>query len=218
MAAHLWNQVVSGYRMTEKRTSLAFGVGSSGNAGSSATSSTREQMKMAISFYDASVASYIQVMGAAGGVLEKSLAHFHAKGIDPETIVDTRLAPDMLPFSFQIHSIVHHSLGAIEGIKSGVFRPPGEKPPHTYVRLQALLGDALSSLKKLSPADVNALETNDVVFEIRGMKMPFTASGFLLSFSLPNFYFHATTAYDILRSHGAPLGKRDFMGTPRMKG
>jgi hypothetical protein len=174
-------------------------------------------MKMAISFYDASVASYVQILGATSGVLEKSLVHFHAKGIDPETIVETRLIPDMLPFSFQIHSIVHHSLQAIEGIKRGVFTPPGEKPPHTYIQLQALVGDTLSSLKKLSPDEVNALEANDVVFEIRGMKMPFTASGFLLSFSLPNFYFHAATAYDILRSKGAPLGKRDFMGSPRMK-
>ncbi|MGD0191473.1 MAG: DUF1993 domain-containing protein [Rhizomicrobium sp.] len=173
---------------------------------------------MAISFYDASVASYVQTLGAMTGVLDKGLAHLRTNGIDPEAIVETRLVPDMLPFRFQIHSVVHHSLGAIEGIKRGVFAPPGEKPPHTYAQLQTLVADTLATLKKLSPEDVNALEANDVVFEIRGMKMPFTASGFLLSFSLPNFYFHATTAYDILRSKGAALGKRDFMGTPRMKG
>ena len=172
---------------------------------------------MAISFYDASVASYVQILGALAGVLDKGLAHCRAKGIDPETIVETRLTPDMLPFSFQIHSVAHHSLGAIEGIKRGVFSPPGERPPHSYAQLQTVVTDTLERLKKFTPEEVNALESNDVVFEIRGMKMPFTASGFLLSFSLPNFYFHATTAYDILRSKGTPIGKRDFMGPPRMK-
>lgn len=172
---------------------------------------------MAVSFYDASVGNYLQIMGATSGVLEKGLAHCREASIDPEAIVDTRLAGDMLPFSFQIHSVVHHSLGAIEAFKSGVFRPPGEKPRHSYAQLQGLLGETLATLKKLTPEEVNALEGNDVVFEFRDMKMPFTATGFLFSFSLPNFYFHATTAYDILRSKGAKLGKRDFMGALRMK-
>ena len=172
---------------------------------------------MAISFYESSVASYLQTLGAMTGVLDKGLGHCRECGIDPEAIVETRLAPDMLPFSFQIHSVAHHSLGAIEGIKSGVFGPPGPKEPHTYAQLQGVVADTLAALKKLTPAEVNALESNDVVFEIRGMKMPFTAVGFLQSFSLPNFYFHATTAYDILRSKGTKIGKRDFMGPPRMK-
>jgi hypothetical protein len=175
---------------------------------------------MAISFYDASVANYIQIVGAMTGVLDKGLKHCREADIDPETIVAARLAPDMLPFSFQIHSIAHHSLGAIEGMKAGVFHPPGDKPPHTYAQLQGVIADTLSSLQKLTPAEANALEGNDVVFEITSMnmKMPFTATGFLMSFSLPNFFFHATTAYDILRAHGVPLGKRDFMGVPRLKG
>jgi hypothetical protein len=172
---------------------------------------------MPISFYDVSVATYLQILGAMTGVLDKGLTHCHSSNVDPEMIVEARLAPDMLPFSFQIHSVAHHSLGAIEGIKSGVFKPPGEKPPHTYGQLQALVSDTHAALKKLSPEEVNALEAHDLIFEIRGMKMLFTASGFLLSFSLPNFYFHATTAYDILRLKGAPLGKRVFMGSPRMK-
>ena len=172
---------------------------------------------MAISFYDASVANYVQTLTAMTGVLDKGLGHCRESSIDPEAIVETRLAPDMLPFSFQIHSVAHHSLGAIEGIRSGVFRPPGPKEPHTYAQLQGVVADTLAALKKLTPAEVNGLESNDVVFEMRGMQMPFTAVGFLQSFSLPNFYFHATTAYDILRSKGAKLGKRDFMGALRMK-
>jgi hypothetical protein len=173
---------------------------------------------MAISFYDASVANYVQIVGAMIGVLEKGLKHCREAGIDPETIVETRLAPDMLPFRFQVQSVAHHSLGAIESIKRGKFGPPPPYAPHGYAQLQNLLADTLASLQKLTPREVNALEDSDVVIEVMDRKMPFTATGFLLSVSLPNFFFHATTAYDILRSKGVPLRKRDFTGALRMKG
>jgi hypothetical protein len=123
----------------------------------------------------------------------------------------------MLPFRFQIISVAHHSIGAIEGVKQGVFRPPGEMPPLDFAALQKLVADAREALQKVTPAEVNALEGRDMEFQFRDFKMPFTAEGFLMSFSLPNFYFHAATAYDILRSKGVPLGKRDFMGALRMR-
>jgi hypothetical protein len=136
---------------------------------------------------------------------------------DPHQVVETRLYPDMLPFRFQIQSVAHHSVGAIEGVTSGVFRPPSNLPNSDYAGLQALIASARETLEKKAPETINALEGTDVLFEIRNTKLPFTAAGFLLSFSLPNFYFHATTAYDILRTKGVPLGKRDFMGQMRMK-
>ena len=176
-----------------------------------------EEKAVAITFYEASVANYLQTLGAVTGILGKGLAHCHEQGIDPQGIVDTRLAPDMLPFSFQIHSVVHHSRNALEGMRTGVFRPPGPKEPHSYEQLQALVAESVDGLKALTPDEVNALEANDVVFEIGKMKMPFTATGCLFSFSWPNFYFHSATAYDILRSKGVSLGKRDFMGALRLK-
>jgi hypothetical protein len=172
---------------------------------------------MAISLYDLSVASYLQTLGGVAGFLEKALAHFSANGVDPEAIVETRIHPDMLPFRFQLQSVAHHSLGAMEGVKQGLFQPPPQAPAYDYRGLQKLVADARAGLEKLTPAEVNALEGKDVVFQLRDFKMPFTAEGFLLSFSLPNFYFHATTAYDILRMKGAPLGKRDYMGQMRLK-
>ena len=172
---------------------------------------------MAITFYDASVANYLQTIGAVSGFLGKGLTYFQENGIDPQSIVETRLAGDMLPFAFQLYSVVHHSVHALEGIKSGVFRPPSQLPPNSYEQWQAFVAEAQETLKSLTPQDLNALEGNDVVFELGKMKMPFTATGFLFSFSLPNFYFHAATAYDILRSKGVPLGKRDFMGAMRLK-
>lgn len=172
---------------------------------------------MTISLYDASAARYIQTLGAVSGFLDKGLAHCREKGIDPEAIVETRLFPDMHPFRFQIHSVVLHSVGAIEAIRSGAFQRP-ERPQHDYAGLQNLVGQARETLQKLTPEEINSREDADVVFETRDSKRLFTAQGFILSFSLPNFYFHATTAYDILRMKGVPVGKRDFMGKLQLKG
>lgn len=171
---------------------------------------------MSISLHEASVLAYLQTLAAVSGFLDKGLAHCRAQGLDPEQIVETRLHPDMLPFRFQIQSVAHHSLGAIAGIRSGVFRPPSDSPPHDYAALQALIASSSDELALLSPDEINAHAGGAVVFEFRDLRMPFTAEAFVLSFSLPNFHFHATTAYDILRSRGVPLGKRDYLGRLRL--
>jgi uncharacterized protein len=173
---------------------------------------------MAFSLYDATVANYLQILAAVGGYLEKSLTHFREKGIDSADIVETRLAPDMLPFRSQIVSVVHHSRGALEAAKNGVFVPPSGKPDLDYAALQALVTEARNELSALTPEAVNALAGRDVTFKLGDRALPFTTEGFLMSFSLPNFFFHATTAYDILRHKGAPLGKRDFLGKLKLKG
>ncbi len=172
---------------------------------------------MAFSLSDASVANFLQTLGGVSGFLDKALAHFKEKGIDPEEIVETRLYPDMLPFRFQIVSVAHHSRGAIEGIQKGVFSPNRGAPDLTYADLQALVIGARKMLSALTPEAVNALGSRDVMFQSGERKLAFTGEGFLMSFSLPNFYFHATTAYDILRHKGVPLGKRDFTGQLRVK-
>jgi hypothetical protein len=173
---------------------------------------------MAFSLYDATVGNYLQILGAVGGFLEKGLTHFREKGIDPAEIVETRLAPDMLPFRFQIVSVAHHSRGAMEAAKNGVFVPPSGKPDLDYSALQALVTEARNELSALTPEAVDALVGRDVTFKVGDRALPFTAEGFLMSFSLPNFFFHTTTAYDLLRHKGAPLGKRDFIGKMKMKG
>jgi uncharacterized protein len=172
---------------------------------------------MAFSLYDATVANYLQILNAVSGFLDKGLAHYREKGTDPETIVETRLAPDMLPLRFQLVSVAHHSLGAIEGVQKGVFAPNAGSPDLTYAKLQGLVTGARDKLSAMTPDAVNALGGRDVTFQVGDRKVPFISEGFLMSFSLPNFYFHATTAYDILRHTGVPLGKRDFMGKMRVK-
>lgn len=172
---------------------------------------------MALSLYDASVANYLQILGAVSVFLDRSLTHFREHNVDPETIVEARLAPDMQPLRFQIVSVAQHSRGAIEGVQQGVFHPPSMKVAYDFAGLQGLVTEARDALAVLTPEAVNALGGRDLIFQLGERKLPFTAEGFLMSFSLPNFYFHATTAYDILRTNGVPLGKRDFMGRLKMK-
>ncbi len=172
---------------------------------------------MAISLYELCVPSFLQTVGAVAGFLDRGLSHCADNNIDPGEIVETRLFPDMLPFRFQVLSVRTHSIGAIEGVKKGQFSPAAEMPPLDYTGLQKVVAETREALEKVKPEDIDALEGGDVLFAFRDFKMPFTAVGFLQSFSLPNFYFHAATAYDILRSKGVPLGKRDFMGPLRLK-
>ena len=173
---------------------------------------------MAISLYDVTVGSFMQVLGGVAGFLDKGAAHCKAKGIDLKEVVETRLYPDMLPFRFQVIAVAHHSLGAIKGVQAGLFQPPSGPMDQDYAALQKLIGDARADLQKFDRKAIEALEGKDVVFKLGERQLPFTAENFLLSFSFPNFYFHATTAYDILRMKGTPIGKRDFMGAMRMKG
>jgi hypothetical protein len=173
---------------------------------------------MAISLHDASVLSYLQILDAMKGLLQKGRDWAEANGVDPESVVEARLIEDMHPFRFQVQQVAFHSAGAIEAMRSGVLEFGKPRPQHDYAGLQALIADAAAELRALSPAEVNGFEGKDVAFRVPGKgDRVFTAENFLLSFSLPNFHFHATTAYGILRAKGAPLGKLDFMGALRLK-
>ena len=111
---------------------------------------------MSFLLYDATVANYLQILGAVSGFLEKSLTHFREKGIDPAEIVETRLAPDMLPLRFQIVSVAHHSRAAMEAAKNGIFTPPSMKPDLDYAALQTLVTEASNELSILTPEAVTS--------------------------------------------------------------
>ena len=171
---------------------------------------------MSTSLYDATVATFIQTLGAVEGFLSRGFDHCRDSAIDPASIVEARLYHDMLPFRFQVVSTISHSIGAIEGVRKGAFSPP-PTPELDYSGLQQAVTEARDALRKLSAEEINGFEGRDMKFTFRDRSIPFTAENFLLSFSIPNFYFHASIAYGILRSKGVPLGKRDFMGQLRIK-
>ena len=171
---------------------------------------------MSISFYDASVGSYLQILEGVAGVLAKGGEHIQEAGLDPQEVVMTRLREDMMPFHFQVVSAAHHSWGAIQGVQKGEFRPPSFDLDKDYAGLQGLIEEARTGLSALDRADVEALAEGSLIFRLGKNEMPFTAKNFVLSFSLPNFYFHATTTYDILRMLGTPIGKMAFLGTMKI--
>jgi hypothetical protein len=172
---------------------------------------------MAFSLYAATVPTYRQILGSLSGLLAKAEAFCAEKGMSPQDIIQARLAEDMLPFAYQVKSAAVHSLGAIEGVRRGVFSPDTTPPPETFVALKARMVDTLAELEAIAPSELDGFVGRDMRFEVGDRHVEFTAEDFLLSFSQPNFYFHATTAYDILRWKGVPLGKRDFTGRLRRK-
>lgn len=173
---------------------------------------------MAITLYDATVSGFIQTIGAVGHLLKKGRTHCEEHRIDLVTVLDSRIFPNMLPFRYQVQAAIGHSVHAVEGVKSGVFKPPYGAPTADWSALQTSVAEALEKLKAYTPDEINALESKDVVFDLGERKLEFLGAGFLMSFSVPNVHFHATTAYDLLRAAGVPLGKGDYMGRVKLKG
>ncbi len=173
---------------------------------------------MAISLYDLGVKTYLQILPAVSGFLEKGRLHFEESQTSLDDVVNISLYSNMAPFTFQLFSVAHHSLGAIKGLEAGEFSPPNMPSGLDYKDLQSLVSEAESAIKAMDRTTIEGYEGGEVVFKMGSTNLPFIVEDFIMTFSLPNFYFHATTAYDILRKEGVPLGKMDFLGQMRMKG
>ena len=172
---------------------------------------------MALTLYAATVPSYRQILASVAGLLTKAQAFCAERGLAPADIIQARLASDMFPFSFQVRSTVRHSIGAIEGLRRGTYSPDRSPLPETFAELETLVALAETALAALDPGELETLAEREVLFVSGERRLPFTGENFLLSFAQPNFYFHAATAYDILRWKGVPIGKRDFTGQVRVK-
>lgn len=172
---------------------------------------------MSIKINQVSLETYKQILPAALQILNKAKAHFEETGTDLEDIVQARLYEDMAPFSFQVFSIVHHSVGALNALKSGEFGPPNMPENLDFAALHSLLEEAANDLKNFSADEVDACSEQEVLFKMGSIEWPFSSESFILSFSLPNFYFHVTTMYDMLRMRGVSVGKLDFIGKMQLK-
>lgn len=172
---------------------------------------------MPTSLYELSVPTFLQTVRSIGGFLDRAATYFAAKGVDPDDVVNTRLFDDMAPFHFQIEAASHHSVWGVEALKIGEFTPPALVGPVPFTDLQAMIVNAETALQAFTPDEVNGWAGKDLDLQIGQRRLSFTSETFILSFSLPNFHFHAVTAYDILRSRGVPLGKRDYEGRLRTR-
>lgn len=171
---------------------------------------------MTVSLYDLSVGSFLQTVSGMQRVLKKGAEYAADNNIEVDSFVGLRLHDDMLPMLFQVACIPMHTTKAIRGLEEGIFVPPKDLKPSDYAGLQAMVDQTGEALRALSPEHVNAFSGKPVVFKMGDVEMPFTAENFIMSFSLPNLNFHATTAYDLLRAQGVPLGKADFLGKMRI--
>lgn len=171
---------------------------------------------MALSLYQATVAQYLQILPAAIANLDRAEAWAKEQGLAEEEMLGKRLAPDMWTLATQFRQVAHHSAGALKGLEVGHFSPDMDLNFHDFATLRALLKDALAYLRGFDVATLETLGDKTVAFGFGGeVRMRFTGEDFLLSFSQPNFYFHAAAAYAILRGLGVKVGKRDFLGATR---
>jgi hypothetical protein len=166
--------------------------------------------------FEAFVPTARQIVKSGHAALAKGEAFCAEKGTAPQTLIDLSLAPDMASLPFQVFSVVHHTAGAIAGARAGVFKPARPEPGLDFAGLKALLHDADTALAAVTADEMAALADKPLVFSLGERQMPFVVSDFLMSFSQPNFFFHASMLYAILRHGGVPLGKIDFLGQIRL--
>lgn len=172
---------------------------------------------MVLSLHAIIIPTAQQMLGTLAHLLGKAETHCADNGLPPEAIIQARIAPDMLPFAYQVKSALVHSVGAIEGVKAGLFSPDQTTPPDSFAGLNDRIAGAIEQLAAYDSEEIDALQGRDMRFSIGSKNIDFTAENFLLSFSQPNLYFHVTTAYNILRAQGVAIGKRDFLVQMRSK-
>lgn len=168
---------------------------------------------MTISMYEASITVFIRMLKNFAAILAKGAAYAEAKKIEPTVLVNSRLYPDMFPLARQVQI-------ASDAAKGCGARLAGREPPKfedneaTFPELLTRIDKTIAYLETLKPEQINGSEQKTITLQIRKNTMTFLGMPFLLNFALPNFYFHVTTAYDILRHCGVEIGKQDFIGAP----
>lgn len=166
---------------------------------------------MTISMYAASVPVFKQMLGSLSDLLDKAETHVTEKKIDPNALLQGRLFPDMFPFMRQIMIATDFAKGACARL-AGVEVPKYEDTEQSFSDLKARLAKTLAFLDTLSPSDIDGSEERDISTSAGPNSKSFKGQRYLLQYALPQFFFHATTAYAILRHNGIEVGKKDFMG------
>jgi hypothetical protein len=168
---------------------------------------------MTISMYQASAPRFANTLKNLSAILDKAQAHADAKKIDSKALIAARLYPDMFPMSRQVQSACDAAKGAVARL-AGVEIPVHEDTEQTFEELKARIAKTIAFINSVKPAQVDGSEEREVVLKMRSGEVKLKGMQYLLGQALPNFYFHATTAYDILRHNGVEVGKKDYIGTP----
>ena len=168
---------------------------------------------MTISMYQVSVPRFVHMLHNLAAILDRAQAYAEAKKIDATTLPAARLFPDMLPLTSQVR-IACDTAKRAAAMLAGVDNPVYEDNETTIPELRARIEKTVAFLNTIKASQIDGTEGKDLVVKVGGKDTPFTGMQFLLARAIPNFYFHVTTAYDILRHNGVELGKRDYMGAP----
>jgi hypothetical protein len=167
---------------------------------------------MRLSMHQASIPAFVQMLNNLSAILDKAEEHTANRKIDPEILLNYRLAADMLPFVRQIQIAADLAKGAAARL-AAVEVPKHDDTEKTFADLKARLAKTSAFVQSFKPSDIDGSEDRQITLKLGGHTMSFKGQPYLVHFVMPNFYFHCTTAYDILRHCGVELGKRDFIGT-----
>jgi len=169
---------------------------------------------MPVSMYTVSVPVFIQHLNGLSAVLDKAAAWAAARKVNETDLLNMRLAPDMFNLARQVRAVTDHAANAA-GRLAGKELPKFANDETTIAQLKERIAKTIEFLKSVKQEEVDGTEAKEISITFpSGATRQFTGQSLLLGNSLPNFYFHATTAYDIIRQCGVEIGKRDFMGTP----
>jgi len=161
--------------------------------------------------YQASVPRFINILGNLSAILDKAQAHVDAKKINASALPTYRLFPDMLPMTSQVQIACDTAKGAAARL-AGVEAPVFEDNESTLADLKARIAKTIAFLETVKPAQIDGTEDKEIVLKRRDQETRYTGIQFLLGHAVPNFYFHVTTTYNILRHNGIEIGKRDYLG------
>jgi uncharacterized protein len=166
---------------------------------------------MAISMYQASAPVFQRMLTNLKVILDKASAYAAAKKIDETVLLNARLYPDMLPMGRQIHIAADFAKGCTARL-AGIDVPKYEDNEKTFAEFHARIDKTLAFIASIKPEQIDGSEGRDINITIGGNPVSFKGQPYLVHFALPNFYFHVTTAYAILRHNGVEVGKGDFLG------
>lgn len=165
---------------------------------------------MSVSLYDIAVPSFTKHLEALDAIIDKAVAHADAKKIDHNALLDARLYPDMYAFKKQVQSACDFAKLSVARL-SDIKAPVHDDSEKTFADLKTRIADTMTVMKNATPEAMEAAADREVTIKAGPREMTFTGKDYLLHFALPNFYFHAATAYGIMRHNGLEIGKRDFM-------
>jgi hypothetical protein len=165
---------------------------------------------MTVSLFQVSVPVFVQGLNGLTLVLDKAIAHVEAKSLDPAALLHARLYPDMLPFLRQVQLASDFAKGPV-GRLAGVELPVWEDNEASFADLNARVAKTLTYIQGFTADQIDGQEDRDITLVRRGETHVFKAQAYLLGQAVPNFFFHVTTAYGILRHNGVEIGKRDFL-------